>query len=150
MQPHILVPFDFGLPSEHALAWAGDLQRNVGGLLIHVIHVLSPSPLIGTERMAATLCEEEINDTHEALKRAVLRRGIAATTEIIVAPSVAEAILDSAKRLNADLIVIGTHGRSGLRRPVLGSVAETVIRGARCPVLTVRGAPAYEQPARAA
>ena len=139
MHPHILVAFDFGPPSVKALLWAGHLQRRVGDLPIHVIHVLTPSPLIGRESMEPTLREEEIADTHEALKRAVAPHGFVATTEVLVARSVGEAILDSARRVNADVIVIGTHGQSGLRRPALGSIAETVLRGASCAVVTVRG-----------
>jgi nucleotide-binding universal stress UspA family protein len=54
------------------------------------------------------------------------------------APDV-QAILDAAAELKADLIVMGTHGRTGFRRLVLGSVTEEVLRKAPCPVLTVKG-----------
>jgi len=150
MQPQILVPFDFGPPSAKALAWAGDLQRSLGGLPIHVIHVLNPTPVAAIEAVVPALTEDDIGVCRSALRDAVEDAGIVATSEVVLSPSVASSILESATRLEADLIVMGTHGRSGLRRAMLGSVADAVVRNARCPVVTVRAAPVDLQPARAA
>jgi len=50
----------------------------------------------------------------------------------------AEEVLRVARRQRADLLVLGTHGRTGLRRALMGSVAERIVRQARCPLLTVR------------
>lgn len=67
-------------------------------------------------------------------------RGFAVTTEVVVAGAVAEAVLDAARSHTADLIVVGTHGASGLERLILGSVADKVVRGATRPVLVVPAA----------
>ena len=53
-----------------------------------------------------------------------------------------DSIIQAAEELHADLIVMGTHGRRGVSRALLGSIAETVVRSAPCPVLTVRNEPA--------
>ena len=59
------------------------------------------------------------------------------TTEITTAERIAEGILQAAARLDADAICMGTHGRSGLMKALLGSQAEAVLRGAKVPVLLV-------------
>jgi len=150
MQPQILVPYDFGSASQKALAWAADLQRTVSGLPLHVMHVLDPAPLVSTDAVVPVLGEEEIEEIREELKKAVRAQGALAATEVVFAQFVPGTILSEAQRLHANLIVMGTHGRTGLRRAVLGSVAEYVVRHAECPVVTIRGAPADEAPARAA
>lgn len=151
MQPQILVAYDFGHASDKALEWAIEMQRGLGGTLpIHVMHVLNPVPLIGAEAVLPALSEDDISEVREELKRAVREHGATASTDVVVAQFTGEAILEAARRLAADLIVMGTHGRGGLRRVALGSVAEHVVRHANCPVVTVRGEPAHEQPARAA
>jgi nucleotide-binding universal stress UspA family protein len=150
MQPQILVPYDFGPASQRALAWAADLQRTVSGLPLHVMHVLDPAPLVSTDAVVPLLTEDEIDSVREELKQAVRAQGALAATEVVLAQHVPGAILAEAHRLHANLIVMGTHGRSGLRRAVLGSAAEYVVRHAECPVVTLRGAPAEEAPARAA
>ncbi len=150
MQPQIVVAYDFGHASDKALEWAVEMQRGLGGLPVHVVHVLNPVPLIGAESVLPALCEDDVAEVREELKRAVREHGVTANAEVVVAQFTGEAILDAARRLGADLIVMGTHGRGGLRRVALGSVAEYVVRHADCPVVTVRGEPAHEQPARAA
>ena len=116
MQPQILVPYDFGPASAKALCWANDLQRSLGGLPVHVIHVLNPTPVIATDRVVPALSEDEIAPVRAALREVVEELGIVATTEVLLAASPATGILDAAVRLKADLIVMGTHGRGGLRR----------------------------------
>ena len=150
MQPQIVVAYDFGPASEKALQWAIELQRGLGGLPVHVIHVLNPVPLLGAEAVLPALSEDDIAEVRDELKHAVREHGVAAVTEVVVAQPTGEAILEAARRLEADLIVMGTHGRGGLRRIALGSVAEHVVRHASCPVVTVRAEPVHEQPARAA
>src|SRR5439155_18076193 len=61
-----------------------------------------------------------------------------AAPEVRVSPDAAEAIVEYAKDVHADIIVVGTHGRSGVSRLLMGSVAEHVVRTAPCPVLVVR------------
>jgi len=67
------------------------------------------------------------------------RAGVRATALLLAGGAPHEQILRAARRARADLIVIGTHGRSGFSKVLLGSVAERVVRLASCPVLTVRG-----------
>ena len=85
------------------------------------------------------------------MRAAVARRALqlgkrnAQIKSVVVTAAAAPGIVDTARKLSADLIVIGTHGRTGLSRLMIGSVAERVVRTAPCPVLTVpsaRGKPA--------
>jgi len=138
MQPQILIAYDFGPASEKALRWAIELQRGLGALPLHVVHVLNPVPLVGAESVLPALSEDDIAEVREELKRAVHEHGAPAITEVVVAQLTGEAILETARRLEADLIVMGTHGRRGVTRALLGSVTETIVRLAPCPVLTVR------------
>lgn len=144
MNPRIVVPYDFGPASSKALAWVADLQRSVGGCPVHVIQVVHPMPPVVSPEMGElpALSQIEVADLADVLKRAVLEIGITANTEVILAPNVGDAILETASRVKADLIAMGTHGRGGISRFVLGSVAEHVVRHAPCPVLTVRDTPA--------
>ena len=150
MQPRILVPYDFGAASQKALAWAADLQRTISGLPVHVIHILNPAPIASPDALVPMLTEDDLEEVGDELKKAISLQPVVATTEVVFAQHVPGAILTEASRLGVDLIAMGTHGRTGLRRVVLGSVAEYVVRHARCPVVTIRGEPADESPARAA
>jgi len=150
MQTQILVPYDFGPASQRALAWVADLQRMLGGAPVHVLHVLDQTPFVSFDTFIPTLMEDATEDTRDRLKQAIRDHGLTATAEVVLASSVGSAILSETARLPANLIVMGTHGRTGLRRAALGSVAEHVVRHASCPVVTVRGAPADDSPARAA
>ena len=86
--------------------------------------------------------DPKINATKLALKylREVLVAEGAeeAQADVRLSPNAAETIVDYAKDLHADVIVVGTHGRSGVSRLLMGSVAEHVVRSAPCPVLVVR------------
>ncbi len=150
MQPQILVPYDFGPASQKALSWAADLQRTLSGPPVHVVHVLNPAPIASPDAVVPMLTEDDIDEVRNELRKAVALQDVIATTEVVLAQHVPGAILAEANRLGANLVVMGTHGRSGLRRVVLGSVAEYVVRHASCPVVTIRGEPADESPARAA
>jgi len=134
----ILVPVDFSKPSldalQHALALARRYEAQL--TLLHVIEPLHPDMLIDTtqgQRDARVAAHERLTRLADATKKAwprtdrELRAGHPVTT-----------ITALAKRTNADLIVIGTHGYTGLKHAMLGSVAERVVRHAPCPVLTVR------------
>ena len=144
MKPQILVPYDFSPASAKALAWAADLQRTVGALPVHVIQVVNTMPLVASPEMSTlpALSEKELSDLADELERAVHELETTATTEVIPAPSAGNCIVETARRVKADLIAMGTHGRGGLSRLVLGSVAEYVVRHAPCPVVTVRDSPA--------
>ena len=138
----ILVPHDFSKHSEHALDWALELadkwQATVE--LMHVIHMLPPVVDIPNDLYA-----DVERDQHAAAQKRLeaLRtektNGSQATIEIHVQRGVPfQAICDEAETQQADLIVMGSHGRTGLSHVFIGSVAERVIRHAPCPVLVTK------------
>ncbi len=125
-----------------ALAWA---RRDRASLLL--LHVRTPpSPFASNARPPASYLELEARDrraTRERLARLVRRArrtGVAARGVVAEGPP-SEAIARAAGRHRARAIVMGTHGRSGLGRVLLGSVAHGVLARAACPVLTVRSGP---------
>jgi nucleotide-binding universal stress UspA family protein len=134
MFARILVPTDFGAQSEVALAYGRALANQFGAAL-HLIHV-SPNPFLhavaanrrSIEEAPAGWLQDRLTDDDR-------RRGAVAVVEQSDEP--ANEILQYAKSADIELIIIGTHGRKGLARVVLGSVAEAVVRAAPCPVLTV-------------
>jgi len=148
MKPKIFVPFDFSPSADAALAWAADLQRTVGAGPIQMVHAINSHPPGTTMESPVDLLvpnQDEVVGLEKTMKEAANRHGGAATAVVIVRPSaVADIILDAARSGDADLIVMGTHGRTGVLRFFLGSIAEHVLRRAGCPVVTVRP-PAPEQ-----
>jgi nucleotide-binding universal stress UspA family protein len=140
----VLVPVDFSAGSQAALDYAVDLFG--AGAQIVVLHVVeplyyaTPADLYASSANLSALLDEQQRVAKEQLARlaqrltkrrlrvkAVLQTGLPYQT-----------ILDAADELKVDLIVMATHGRTGLSHLLLGSVAERVVRSARCPVLTVR------------
>ncbi|WP_165250830.1 universal stress protein [Paludisphaera soli] len=144
----ILAPTDFSTHSEDALRYACGLAERFQAEL-HVVHVLSemipasPDPLL-MPVMPPQFYEEDERRARESLLTAIKPEwGTPAGFATAVcwgAPT--EAIVDYAAANHVDLIVIATHGRTGLSHVLLGSVAERIVREAPCPVLTVRTAPA--------
>jgi nucleotide-binding universal stress UspA family protein len=139
MKPNVLIPYDFSAAAERALAWAVDLQKSVGGGAIHLIHILDPIPVpVGVGIPSPAISDEDVEEVHRDLQEAAKKVNADTTIQVILSPSAADAILETAKARHTDLIVMGTHGRTGLSRVFLGSVAEHVVRHADCPVLTLR------------
>jgi universal stress protein A len=139
----ILHPTDFSDCAAGAQATAVDLAQKLGGEIM-LLHVLVETPLYG-EGMLSGPRVQRVYDAQrkwagEALEaRAAELRGRGVKTSWRANAGVPfEEIVKIAGEERADMIVMGTHGRSGLNRVLLGSVAERVIRGAPCPVLTVR------------
>ncbi len=139
---NILVPIDYGEPGDAALRVAAHLARAAGGRLL-VAHFLPPVytmaefPILPVEAAWIDEDRQQVEaHVHERLEAD--GEGPAFGVEVGVdAPFLG--ILRLAAERKVDLIVIGTHGRSGLKRLMLGSVAEKVVRLAPCPVLTVHG-----------
>ena len=143
----ILVPVDFGMASKAALRYATRLADTLraAGLepSLEVLHcyeipaMTGPdgSVLVGPEAAAdiSDRAQEQLDDL--AARECATELPV---TKTLSQGPVAELILARAQEISADLIVIGTHGRRGLERFLLGSVAEQVLRGAEVPVLTVR------------
>lgn len=141
MKTAILVPFDFSEGATQALAWAADLQSTVKSQTpIHLVHVVSSYVMgdpMSVEVMLPTA--EDVEALEDSLREAAARVGARVVPDVIVRPlSVGEVIVARADELHTDLVVMGTHGRTGVKRVVLGSVAEHVVRHSPCPVVTVR------------
>jgi nucleotide-binding universal stress UspA family protein len=137
----ILVPVDFSAAAQGVVEYALDLGRERGAetTLLHVVGVpIAPfDPAYGVAadpRMLLDLqsgAEKGLADLASRFKDAGLR-----TKVLTGSPS--REIVREAREWGADLVVIGTHGRTGLRHVFLGSVAENVVRLCPCPVLTLR------------
>lgn len=143
MQPitTILHPTDFSATSEAALNMARGLARGFGARLV-VLHV-GGRPMSSTAG-AMTAPPPQPEEFGRAELEAKLGQYVAgdagarAEMELVFGDTTDE-ILGAAERTKADLIVMGTHGRTGLSRLAMGSVAEQIVRRAACPVVTVRG-----------
>jgi len=137
----ILVPVDFSECGRKALQYAMPLARQYGGSLILQYVVQEPYPVTEFGGMALAQMEADLsaNATTELEKfaDAEVRPQISAKTVVVVGSPELE-IVDLAKSEKVDLIVMSTHGRTGLQHMFLGSVVENVVRHAPCPVLVVR------------
>jgi nucleotide-binding universal stress UspA family protein len=137
----VLVAFDFSDTSKHALTYGHNLARAFGGRL-HVLHVADVISTSAAQFYPEGPGDPEAKATELALVylREVLdaEGSEGAKLAVRVSPNAAHAIVDYAKEIHADVIVVGTHGRSGVSRLLMGSVAEHVVRSAPCPVLVVR------------
>jgi len=131
----ILVPTDFSRPSEQALAYARSLAQRFGASL-HLLHVVN-RPLLA-EGLAAEAFIDESSDMVEVAQQRLRKQAPDAASANVVFGYAAKSIVQHASQLGVDLIVMGSHGRTGIAHILLGSVAEAVVRTAPCPVLTVR------------
>ena len=138
----ILVATDFSEHADRGLAYAAELAARLDAKL-HLVHAIS-IPALGVPEMgiaySSMMMESTVKESQEALTALAARyrdRVPIATTHLEVGD--ARDVIDRiAETIGADLIVMGTHGRRGVRRMLLGSVAESIVRSAPCPVLTVR------------
>lgn len=135
---HLLVPTDFSDISEKAVAYAKSIARQESSeiLLIHVNPPLSPI----TPPEGAWIDEAEIEGMHEEHiqeEGAALRSEGFRAEAICVTGPLQDEILSAIKHHNVDLVVLGTSGKHGLERLMLGSDAEAVLRNASCPVFAV-------------
>jgi nucleotide-binding universal stress UspA family protein len=137
---NILVPTDLAEGSDQALAYACELARPLGAT-VHLLNVIGiPSlgvPELGVALTAATI-DQLVVDNQVALDRLAATCTAPMGQVLIKSGDALDMINQAATELAIDLIVMGTHGRRGLSRALLGSMAETVVRSAPCPVLTVR------------
>lgn len=136
---HLLVPTDFGEPAARALDLAIALASTLGSKLT-ILHAvwLAPSTLGSPEGPywpVDSLLKDDEADFDATLASAKAR--YPATTGMLVTGDPLLVIPSTAKRLGCDLVVMGTHGRRGLSRLVLGSVAEKIVRTSPVAVLTV-------------
>lgn len=134
----ILHPTDFSEMSRNALRFAGGLAREHGSRII-ILHVLIPPIVAYGEGFAPADPDELANEARAELESLEVPELDLHVERRLVEGDPAPEILHVADEVHADLIVLGTHGRRGLSRLLLGSVAEQVIRRARCPVISVSG-----------
>ena len=141
----ILVATDFSPASEAALRYGRALARQLGATL-EVLHIWDDATtgFAGLESYTVELAslrtqaEAAARDKLATLLSEQDRASIGATTRLLASHHPATTIVEHAARENVDLIVVGSHGRQGVERWLLGSVAERIVRMARCPVLTVK------------
>jgi nucleotide-binding universal stress UspA family protein len=148
----ILVPTDLSEAARPALKLAVELGRAFGAelVLLFVVEPLFTSVDVLRAGAASSVLEKLSETARAALTREVAvlkKRGVRAQSRLGEGTAAA-VIVETARKVPADLIVIGTHGRTGLSHVLLGSVAERVVRRAECPVLIVRSS--AKQAARAA
>ena len=140
----ILAPTDFSPHAEGALRYACGLAERLGSTL-HLLHVLPDVVPVGPEPMLAPALPPEYYSETEAQSLDALTKAVdpswgqPPSLEFAVRwGGAVEGIVAYAGDLDMDLIVIATHGRTGLSHVLLGSVAERIVREAPCPVLTIR------------
>jgi nucleotide-binding universal stress UspA family protein len=153
----ILVPVDFSPHAERAFAYAMTLAQRFGATL-GLVHVVEDPFVTGawTNEVyvpnVAELFDGLIANAEQQLtrlKKSAAAAGVAAETTVTTGRP-AHVIVEQAKEGGFNLIVMGTHGRTGLSHVVMGSVAERVVRKAPCPVLTVHAGEAGASTASAA
>jgi nucleotide-binding universal stress UspA family protein len=147
----ILCPTDFSEAAFVALKRAEELARHFGAELIvaHVIPTL-PGPHLFPDPQAplnfdVSLYQQELAIKAEEMLKDLVSHHKVETRNLVTTGEAAPEILRVAQAEHADLIVIASHGLTGWRRLVFGSVAEKVVRQAICPVLTIMAPPEAEQ-----
>lgn len=138
---NILVATDFGEPAAVALAYGRDLARTYNARL-HLVHVVedvmlrySPEVGFGVPELQKNLETAAWRDVRGLITED--DRDISVIPVVRTAVNIATNVVDYAKDNAVDLIIMGTHGRGGVKHLLMGSVAERVVRSAGCPVLTV-------------
>ena len=150
----ILVPVDFNARSEHAFEYAAMLARRFGASL-ELLHVIE-DPFVsgawssdGFDPYIPDLIDRLIADARRRLRE--MKEVLAAEGDevepVVLKGTAAQTIVDRAAAGQFDLIVMGTHGRTGIPHALMGSVAERVVRTAPCPVITVRHPAPSDRPA---
>ncbi len=133
----ILLPTDFSECAEAAVELATALARdhNAEVILLHVDNPFVPSAGDAVAHAVAQPTREELL---ERLERVKLSDPLVITQRRLASGDPSSEILRFAQHNDVDLIVLGTHGRNGVLRALMGSTSESVVRGATCPVATIR------------
>ena len=148
----VLAPIDFSEPSMKAMASAWELAKEVDATELHLLHVVTPHHLLGIESLPvggreiareASMIEQAEEELIRIKKDNLENSKKVITATIVGSPAIK--VGEYAREQGIDLIVMSTHGRSGLDRPWLGSVALKVVQTASWPVLLVRAKERVEQ-----
>jgi universal stress protein A len=138
----ILVPTDLSEGAEEALDYACEIARQFGAT-VHLLNVIG-IPALGVPELGvaltSTMIDSMVRDNQVALEKvADAKRNQATIGQVLLRTGDARDLINqTAKELGVDMIVMSTHGRRGVTRALLGSITETIVRTAPCPVLTVR------------
>lgn len=133
----ILHPTDFSRQSEFAFQLACSIASDYGARLV-VVHVAESPIVAATEGVLMYPTDYDLEPIRLQLEQLRPRNANVEVEHRLIEGNAATDILEVAKETGCDLIVMGTHGRTGLGRLLMGSVAEQVVRKAACPVLTVK------------
>lgn len=144
MFKHILVPVDGSPTSMMAVSKAAGLAKTFGSA-VTILYVIDPYPFTGVgadfaygQAQYLSAATSEANSALDAAKKAMQEAGIEASAVVGEGHAVQEGISRALESTGADLIVMGSHGRRGIERLVLGSVTQRVLGAVHVPVLVVR------------
>jgi len=144
MFKNILVPVDGSPTSQQAVAKAVTLAKAFDGT-ITAIYVIDPYPFTGVgtdfaygQEQYLAAATAEAHDAIRVARESIEAAGVKVDTRVVEAHAVWRGILETATDLGADIVVMGSHGRRGLEKLVLGSVAQRVLSHAHMPVMVVR------------
>ncbi len=139
----ILVPTDLSAHADAALDYACELAAKLGAT-VHLLNVIG-IPALGVPELGvaltSTMIDSLVSDNQGAIDAVAAARrakGAPIGKAILKTGDARDMINETAQELGADLIVMATHGRHGISRALLGSIAESVVRSAPCAVLTIR------------
>ena len=136
----ILCPVDFSDASRKAVQYAREFAAGIGAT-VHLMNVVEPRPMAVDITLNYVPLEEDLEkaaaEDLKVILDELIQAGLKAECSIDFGnPS--DAILEKADALDVNLVIMGSHGKKGLSRFIMGSVAETVVRKANCPVLIVK------------
>ena len=133
----ILFPTDFSHTGDAALGYATALAKATGASLL-IVHVEEPPMAYGGGEMYYGVTEPDYAELERMLQQIKPSDPSVPCQRRLAPGEPARPIVEIAQEEGVDLIVLGTHGRTGLRRLLMGSIAEAVVRRATCPVLTLK------------
>jgi universal stress protein A len=129
----ILCPVDYSSTSDLAIQLAGKLARS-GESKVILLHVIQP----GSADEQTTIVGAMINDAKDRIRERGLFEKSIELEHLTLKGNPGEVIVHFAEKRKADLIVMGTHGRTGLSKLLMGSIAQAVMQNAPCPVITIK------------
>lgn len=133
----IIVPVDFSGESEQAIQTALEMVENPAN--VHLVHVLSPLDTVSPGVVWGDITDESREQAvHECFEKFLEERNISGVTTVVRFGNPGLEIAEYAEQSAADLVIIPSHGYQGVKRMLLGSVAERVIRHVPCCVLVLR------------